>query len=142
MLKNFDETVRLQSEKRQEWIQEIRGEKLQGIAEGASSALCLASSSPVLFPGRKECPETRCRLIEQEDREDSSCQICHRVGGKRKDGEEDNESQIIGEEKWQTCWCCRDPQRACRMSQASAEKLEHTSPAEKKGVASVPQKEQ
>ena len=30
------------------------------------------------------------------------------------------------EEKWQTCWCCRDQQRARRISQASAEKLEHT----------------
>ena len=27
------------------------------------------------------------------------------------------------EEKWQTLWCCRDQQRACRMAQASAEKL-------------------
>ena len=27
MSKNFDETVRLQSEKRQEWIREIRGER-------------------------------------------------------------------------------------------------------------------
>ena len=27
------------------------------------------------------------------------------------------------EEKWQTCWCCRDQQRACRMAQASAETL-------------------
>ena len=42
-----------------------------------------------------------------------------------------SENQIIGEEKWQTCWCCRDQQRACRMAQASAEKLEHTGPAEK-----------
>ena len=25
------------------------------------------------------------------------------------------------EEKWQTCWCGRDQQRACRMAQASAE---------------------
>ena len=31
--KNFDETVRLHSEKRQEWIREIREERLQGIAE-------------------------------------------------------------------------------------------------------------
>ena len=45
------------------------------------------------------------------------------------------------EEKRQTCWCCRDQQRACRMAQASAEKLEHTGPAEKKRVASVPQRE-
>ena len=45
------------------------------------------------------------------------------------------------EEKWLTCWCCRDQQIACRMSQASAEKLEHTGPAEKKRVTSVPQRE-
>ena len=46
------------------------------------------------------------------------------------------------EEKWQTCWCCRDQQRACRMAQASAVKLEHTGPAEKERVVSVPQREQ
>ena len=46
------------------------------------------------------------------------------------------------EEKWQTCWCCQDQQRACRMAQASAEKPEHTGPAKKERVASVPQKEQ
>ena len=46
------------------------------------------------------------------------------------------------EEKWQPCWCCRDQQRACRMVQASAEKLEHTGPVEKQRVASVPQREQ
>ena len=45
------------------------------------------------------------------------------------------------EEKWQACWCCRDQQRACRMAQASAEKLERTEPAEKERVASVPQRE-
>ena len=27
------------------------------------------------------------------------------------------------EKKWQTCWCCRDQQRACRMAQASAKHL-------------------
>ena len=53
-----------------------------------------------------------------------------------------NESQIGRKEKWQTCWCCRGQQRACRMAQASAEKLEHTGPAEKERVASVPQREQ
>ena len=52
-----------------------------------------------------------------------------------------NESQI-GEEKWWTCWCCRDQQRACRMAQASAEKLEHIGPEVKERVASVPQREQ
>ena len=34
------------------------------------------------------------------------------------------------------------PARACRMAQALAKKLEHTGPAEKKGAASVPQREQ
>ena len=43
----------------------------------------------------------------------------------------ERESDSRREEKWQTCWCCRDQQRACRMAQASAEKLEHTGPAEK-----------
>ena len=46
------------------------------------------------------------------------------------------------EEKWQTCCCCRDQQRACRMVQALAEILEHTGPAERKRVASMPQREQ
>ena len=46
------------------------------------------------------------------------------------------------EEKWQTLWCYRDQQRACRMAQASAEKLEQTGPAEKERVASVPHREQ
>ena len=68
MLKNLDETVRLQSEKRQEWIPEMRGERLQGIAEGASSASRLASSSAASFPGRNECPGTYYSLIEQEER--------------------------------------------------------------------------
>ena len=45
-----------------------------GIAEGTSSSPCLANSSAALFPGRKECPGTHCSLIEQEEREDSSCQ--------------------------------------------------------------------
>ena len=78
MSKNLDETVLLQSEIRREWIREIRGERLQGVAEGASSAPRLAISSTASFPGRNECPGTHCSLIEQE-REDSSCQICHRV---------------------------------------------------------------
>ena len=79
MSKNLDETVRLQSEIRREWIREIRGKRLQGIAEGASSAPRLASSSAASFSGRNECPGTHCSLIEQEKREDSFCQICHRV---------------------------------------------------------------
>ena len=35
MSKNLGETVRLQSEKRQEWIQEIRGKRLHRIARVA-----------------------------------------------------------------------------------------------------------
>ena len=46
------------------------------------------------------------------------------------------------EEKWQTCWCCRDQKRACRMAQASVEQLEQTGPTEKERVVSVPQREQ
>ena len=78
MSKKLDETVRLQSEIRRELIRKIRGERLQEIAEGASSAPCLASSSAASFPGRNECPGIHCSLIEQE-RDDSSCEICHRV---------------------------------------------------------------
>ena len=64
MSKYFEETVRLRSEK--------RGERLQGIVEGASSAPRLASSSAVSFLGRNECPGTHCSLIQQEEREDRS----------------------------------------------------------------------
>ena len=74
MSKILDETVRLQSEKRREWIREIRGERQQGIAEDASSAPRLASSLAASFPGRNECLGTHCSLNEQEEREDSSCQ--------------------------------------------------------------------
>ena len=49
--KNLDVTVRFQSEKKKEWIREVRGERLQGIAEGMSSASRLAISSAVSFPG-------------------------------------------------------------------------------------------
>ena len=57
----------------------------------------------------------------------------------RKERESDSRRR---EEKWQTCWCCRDQQTARRMAQASAEKLEHTGPAENEKVVSVPQREQ
>ena len=57
----------------------------------------------------------------------------------RTERESDNRRR---EEKWQTCWCCRDQQRACRMAQALAEKLEHTGLDEKERVASAPQREQ
>ena len=43
----------------------------------------------------------------------------------------ERESDRRREEKWQNCWCCRDQQRACRMTQASVVELKHTVPAEK-----------
>ena len=79
MSKNLDETVHLLSEKREEWIQEMRGERQQGISEGAISAPRLASSSAASILGRNECLGAHCSVIEQKEREDSSCQICHRV---------------------------------------------------------------
>ena len=72
MSKNFDETVRLQSEKRQEWIREIRGERLQGIAKGASCGSRLDNSLAATFPGRNEFSGIHCSLIVQEKREDRS----------------------------------------------------------------------
>ena len=74
MSKNFDETVCLRSKKREEWIREIRVDRLQRIVEGTSSTPHLASSSAAWFPRRDECPGTHFSLIKQEEREDSSCQ--------------------------------------------------------------------
>ena len=55
--KNLGDTVRLQSEKREEWIREIRRERLQEIAESASSAPRLTSSSASV-PQRKQLAST------------------------------------------------------------------------------------
>ena len=84
---------------KQGWIREKR-ERLQGIAEGASSAPRLASSSAVSFPGRNECLGTYCSLIEQKEIEDSSCQICQRVCGRRKDEGEDWVARTERESDW------------------------------------------
>ena len=143
--KNLDETVR---EKKRVDTRDKRRETTRNCG-GQSSAPRLASSSAASFPRRNECPGTDCSLIEQEEREDSSCQICHRVSDMRKDGGEDRVARTEPEsdsrrreEKWQTGWCCRDQQRAYRMAQASAEKLEQTVPVEKERAVSVPQREQ
>ena len=119
-----------------QYASSLRGERLQGVAENTSSARGLGNST-VSFSSKNECPGTHCSLIVKEERKDSSCQ---KVSGKRKNGGENCEGRK--QEKWQTCLCCRDQHRACRMAQASAEKLEHTGPAEKERVASVPQSEQ
>ena len=52
---------------------DTRGET-PGVAVGTISAPRLASSAAASFPKRNECPGTHCSLIEQEEREDSSCQ--------------------------------------------------------------------
>ena len=52
MSKNFDKTERLQFEKREEWIREIRGGRLQEIVEGLSSAPRLTNSSAALLSRR------------------------------------------------------------------------------------------
>ena len=74
MTKNLDEALCLQSEKSEEWIRE----RLHVIVEGTSSAPRLASSSSASFPRRNKCLGTHCYLIVQEEREDSSDQICQR----------------------------------------------------------------
>ena len=69
--KNLDEKVRLQSEKREAWVREIR-EGLQGIAEGSSSAPSLVSSLAPSFPWRNECLGISCSLMVQVERENRS----------------------------------------------------------------------
>ena len=65
--RTLDETVRFQSEKRQEWILKVGKERLQGIAEATGSAHRLANSSSASFPGRNECPVTHYSLIIKEE---------------------------------------------------------------------------
>ena len=50
MSKNLYDTVRLQSEKRREWIREIRGERLQGIAEVQVALPVWPAHQPRRFP--------------------------------------------------------------------------------------------
>ena len=81
-----------------------RREKLQGIAEGASSALRLASSSAASFPGRNECPGTHCSLIEREIEKTIPARSAteFQIGGKmeeRTGWRGQNESQIEEKEK-------------------------------------------
>ena len=55
-----------------------RRERLQEIIEETSSAPRLASLLAASFSGKNECPGTNCSYIEQEGREDSSCEIFQR----------------------------------------------------------------
>ena len=61
--KNLGETVRFQSEKKQEWIREVSGKKQPLVSEGTSTAPRLANSSAALFPGRNQYLRTHCSLI-------------------------------------------------------------------------------
>ena len=49
--KNLDETVRLQSEKREEWIREIRGERLQGMQRAQVALPVWPAHQPRRSPG-------------------------------------------------------------------------------------------
>ena len=61
-----------------------------------------------------QAPGNHCSL---NVREDSSCWMCQRVGGKGKDGEDSVTRTGQEKEKCQTCWCCQDQRGACRMVQ-------------------------
>ena len=72
MSKNFDEAVRLQSDKREEWIQKLGGEKIHGTAEGRSSASRQASSLAASYTEKFNCMGIHCSLIVQEERKRES----------------------------------------------------------------------
>ena len=82
MPKNLDETVRLQSKKREEWMQEVR--RKETTRDSRSSSPYLANSSVASLPEKNECPGTHCKLIVKGERKDSSCQMCQKVHDKKK----------------------------------------------------------
>ena len=71
--KNLDETVRLQSGKRKEWIREVKRRKTTWDRKWQEQRTPLVYSSAASFPGRNESSETHGRLIAKE--EDSFCQM-------------------------------------------------------------------
>ena len=81
------------------------------------------------------CWGTHCSLIKREERETVPAEEIEVKGKMRKRiewrGQNESQRGRKDKRKWQTCWCCRDQQRACRMVQPSAGKLEHSGPAEK-----------
>ena len=82
------------------------------------------------FPEKNECSGTNCSLTVQEERTVPARET--EVKGKTKERTGWRESDGgRRDEKWQTYWCYRDQQIACRMAMASAEKLGHTGSAEK-----------
>ena len=81
MSKNLDETIYLQSEKRQEWIREVRGgERLyKGWLRTGVLHPALAKSLVASLARRNECSRIHCSLIIQVEREDSFFQMFQRV---------------------------------------------------------------
>ena len=142
MSKNFNETVRLQSEIRREWIQEVRGKNYKGLQRAQVAHPVWPAHQPRRSPEKRMSGDPLQSDRTEGERRQFLPDLPQSLRYEERWRRGQNESQIVGEEKWQTLWCCRDQQRACRMAQASAEKLEHTGPAEKERVASVPQKEQ
>ena len=63
-------------------------------------------------------------------------------GNTKERTERESEGRRTNEEWWQTCSCCRDQRRACRLAQASVENFERTGHAVKVRVASAPQSKQ
>ena len=110
---------------------------------GMCSAPHLASSSAELLPRRNECPGTHGSLIKQEEREDSFCQICQRISGKRNDGGEDRVVRVRKREK-RNGRLVGTAETSGRLAEwhRLLKKLEHTGSAEKERVDSVPQSEQ
>ena len=101
--KNLDETVHLQSEKREEWVREIR-ERLQGIAEKTSSTTGLANSSVASFPGRNEFPGTHYSLMVQGKEKAVPARSAREIEVKGKtERKGQSESRTEGKEKWQIC---------------------------------------
>ena len=85
MSQNLDKTIRLQSEKRQEWIREMK--ETTRNCRGREQRSPSDKLSAALFPGRNECPGTHCNLMEQEERRQFLPDVPERFT--RKDGGED-----------------------------------------------------
>ena len=122
-------------------------ERPQGTAESASIAPRPASPPAALPPPPGE--RVSGDPLKSDRTRGERRQTRHRARDRRKDGGEDKATRTERvpdrrrrEEKRQTPWRCPDQQRARRMAQALAEKLEHIGPAEKERVAPVPQREQ
>ena len=89
MLKNLDETVHLQLGKKKSIYKRSQERDYKGLQKTGVVHPHLASLSAASYLRGNECPGTHCSLILKGKTEDSSCQICQRVFGEKKNGEED-----------------------------------------------------